>query len=412
MNWQDLDDRISTADHFANETFNEDFVQLRREDPVHWTDGCGSPKPFWSITTHANCIHVLEDQDTFSSEFGGVMPLTAEDPTPQQRHALGFDSIPTFLDPPRHQKMRRPFNKHFAAPAIARLKSAVESAVQTIIDDVLPLGHCDFVNDVAGPLPAYLVCEMMGVPAKDRDKIRHYCAAFMGAQDPEYQLDGGELETQRQMMTNLFAYLLELALDRRQRPSDDFSSLIGNMTLEDDKFSERDVGWWCFALVAAGLETTRSALSIGFLELLRNPEQAELLRGNPLLAPVAAEEFVRFGTPGRQKFRVATRDYELGGKTIRRGDWVSVWLSSGNRDETVFENPDKLVVSRSPNPHIGFGAGGHSCLGRHLARLEMQTMIIAILDRMPDLALAGEYAWIKSVNTSGLKTMPVSFATH
>ena len=409
MSWQNLDDRICTPATFATEAVHGDFAQLRRDDPVHWTEGANAPRPFWSITTHADCMTVLGDQHSFSSEFGGVMPLTADDPTPEQRHLLGFDSIPTFLDPPRHQKMRQPFNKHFAGPAIARLRPAVQAAVDAIIADVLPRGGCDFVDDIAGPLPAYLVCEMMGVPSRDRAQIRYYCAAFMGAQDPQYQVDGDELYTQRQNLAGIYNYIAELALSRRDKPADDFSSLVANMTVDGETFSDRDVGWWCFALVTAGLETTRSALAVGFLELFRDEEQTALLRADPALAPIAAEEFVRFTSPGRQKFRIATRDYELRGKQIRRGDWIGCWLSSANRDETVFDNPEKLLVSRSPNPHIGFGSGGHSCLGRHLARLEMQIMINALLARIPDLRQDGDPAWVESINASGLKSMPVKY---
>ena len=410
VDWRDLDDRISSPTHFTGDAYHGDFAFLRGRDPVHWTENANTPKPFWSITTYADCVTVLEDQLSFSSEYGGVMPLTAVEPTPEQRHALGFGSIPTFLDPPRHQVMRQPFNRHFAAPAIARLRAGVEAAVDRIIADLTPLGACDFVDDIAGPLPAYLVCEMMGVPEEDRPLIRYYCAAFMGAQDPKYQVHGDELQTQRENLMGIYAYISKLAMSRRDRPTDDFSSLVANMAAGGEMMSERDVGWWCFALVTAGLETTRSALSVGFLELLRNPEQLDLLRTDPALAPLAAEEFVRFTSPGRQKFRVAARDYELGGKRIRKGDWVGCWMSSANRDETVFEDPDKLLVARSPNPHIGFGVGPHSCLGRHLARLEMQIMTNALIARLPDLRLAGDPVAVSSLNTSGLVSMPVSYA--
>lgn len=407
-----LDDRISSPAHYSGDGYHADFAFLRAHDPVHWTESAHLPKPYWSIASYADCTTVLGDQISFSSEYGGVMPLTADQPTPEQRHVLGFDSNPTFLNPPRHEVMRQPFNRHFAAPVIARLRTGIESAVDAIISAVEPRGECDFVEDIAGPLPALLVCEMMGVPAEDRLMLRHYCAAFMGAQDPQYQVNGGELQTQRENLMLIHEYMSGLALSRRDRPTDDFSGLVANMRAGGELMSERDVGWWSFALVVAGLETTRSALSVGFQELLRHPQQLEMLRANPALAPIATEEYVRFTSPGRQKFRIATRDYELRGKQIRKGDWVGCWLSSANRDETVFDDPDTLLVARSPNPHIGFGVGGHSCLGRHLARLEMQVMTNALITRLPDLRLAGGPVGVASLNTSGLKSMPVRFTPH
>ena len=409
VDWSDLDDRISAPAHYSGDGYHADFAALRAHDPVHWTESDRLPKSYWSITTYADCVTVLGDQHGFSSEYGGVMPLTAEPPTPEQRHALGFGSNPTHLDPPRHGVMRQPFNRHFAAPAIARLRTGIEAAVDAIITQVSPRGECDFVEDIAGPLPALLVCEMMGVPAEDRPQLRHYCAAFMGAQDPQYQVNGGELQTQRENLMAIHDYMSELALSRRDRPTDDFASLVANMTAGGEPMSERDVGWWSFALVVAGLETTRAALSVGFLELLRHPEQLEQLRADPALAPIATEEYVRFTSPGRQKFRIAARDHELRGKRIRKGDWAGCWLSSANRDETVFDEPNRLLVARSPNPHIGFGFGGHSCLGRHLARLEMQIMTNALVARLPDLRLAGDPVGVASLNTSGLKSLPVSF---
>jgi cytochrome P450 len=407
--WQEMDDNLTTSSYYATGKFHDDFRRLRHEDPVHWTEG-NAVRPFWSITRHADCAAVLDDPHAFSSEYGGIMPLTAEEPTPEQRHALGFGSLPTFLDPPRHLTIRQPFNKHFSIPAIARMRGGIQAVVDSLVNAVLPRGECDVVKDLVGPLPALLVCQMMGVPREDWDEVRRLCEAFMGAQDPSLQIDGDKLKTQRVMIQTLFQYMFDLAMQRRQQPTDDFTSLIGNMVLADgEPLSERDVGWWCFSLVVAGLETTRGALSAGFLGLIQQPDQAARLRADPALAPSAAEEIVRWVCPSKQKFRIAARDYELGGKTIRKGDWVVPWLVSANRDETVFENPEKIDVGRSPNPHLAFGSGTHSCLGRHLARLEMQLMLRAVVERMPDMEVSGSYSWLESDNSSGLTALPVRF---
>ena len=285
----------------------------------------------------------------------------------------------------------------------------VQACVDEVLAGVLPRGACDFVDEVAAQLPTRLVCAMMGVPKADHARISRYCAAFMGAQDPAYQIDGDELKTQRVNMRAVFDYMSALAMERRRCPANDFTSIIGNMESEGAPLSERDVGWWSFAVVVAGLETTRDALAVGFRELLLQPDQADRLRRDPKLLSLAVEEMVRWTNPAKHKFRIATRDVELGGRTIRAGDWVMCWLVSANRDERAFADPYRFDVGRAPNPHIAFGVGEHSCLGRHLARLEMQLMVKAVLERMPDMELAGEPEWLVSNNHTGLRTMPVRF---
>lgn len=406
--WNAIDEKLTTPAFFTTGEHHALFREMRRAEPVHWTVG-KAVKPFWSITRYKDIVRVLDDAETFSSEHGGIMPPTAVDPTPEERHAGGYGSVPTHTDPPRHQLLRRPFNKHFSAPAIARLRANVNAVVAEIIGEVLPLGACDLVEDMVAQLPVRLVCEMMGVPTADRPMIRHYCAAFLGAQDPAYQIDGDELKTQRTMMTNLFRYMFDLAMERRKAPTDDFTSLVGNMEVDGAPMSERDIGWWCFSIVAAGLESTRNAMAMGFRELMLQPDQADRLRADPSLALLAAEEIVRWVTPAKHKFRVATRDCEVGGKAIAKGDWTVSWLVSANRDEEIFPDGDRFDVGRKDNPHLGFGKGEHNCLGRHLARMEMAAMLNAVLANMPDMKIAGDYDWLISNNHTGLKNLPVRF---
>lgn len=407
--WSAIDEKLTTPAFFATGEHHALFRELRAADPVHWTEGTGAARPFWSITRHADCVRILEDAATFSSEHGGIMPPTADYPTPEQRHATGYGALPTHIDPPLHLKIRQPFNKHWSVPAIARMKAKVQACVDAIMAEVLPRGECDLVEDVAAQLPARLVCEMMGVPMEDRPAIRHYCAAFMGAQDPHYQIDGDERKTQAVMMKSLFDYMLALAVERRNDPRDDFTSIAAALQVDGERLDDRLLGWWCFGFVAAGLETTRNALSVGLYELIRRPDQAARLRADPALLPLAAEEIVRWVNPSKYKWRVATRDVEIGGKSIRAGEWVVCWLASANRDEAVFPDGDSFDVGRTPNPHLAYSIGEHSCIGRHLARLEIQTMVAAVLRHMPDMEIAGECKWLVSNNHTGFKTLPVRF---
>ena len=274
-----IDDKLTTPAFFTTFEHHAVFRQLREVDPVHWTVG-HAVRPYWSITRHADCVQVLEDAESFSSEFGPIIPPSAVPPTAEQRHAMGFGLVPTHTDPQRHLLVRRPFNKHWSAPAIARLRGKVSACVDAILAEVLPLGACDLVEDIVAQLPVRLVCEMMGVPQADRPLMRQYAAAFLGAEDPAYQIDGDAAKTQRVMMKNLFDYMFTLAKQRREIPADDFTSIAGRLEVNGEKLDDRDLGWWCFSFVAAGLESTRNALSVGLLELMRCPEQAARLRGS------------------------------------------------------------------------------------------------------------------------------------
>lgn len=231
----------------------------------------------------------------------------------------------------------------------------------------------------------------------------------MGAQDPHYHIEGSEQKTQIVMMQAIFDYMYKLATERRDDPHDDFTSIAGSLRVDDDLLDDRMLGWWCFSFVAAGLETTRNALSVGLYELIQRPDQADRLRTDPTLLPLAAEEIVRWSNPSKYKWRIPVRDVEVGGQLLRKGDWVVCWLASANRDETVFANPDDFDVGRTPNPHLAYSIGEHSCLGRHLARLEIQMMVSAVLANMPDIEIAGEAEWLVSNNHTGFKTLPVRF---
>lgn len=408
---ENIDAQLNDPTRFSDGDPHPLFAWLRKNDPVRWTDG-NSPRPYWSVTRHADCVDILRQPDVFSSRRGGLMPLEAADPDPATARAMGFGVIPTHTDPPRHMHIRRPFNKHFSAATIAAMEPAVQRSVDEAIAYFLDRDAPDVVEDLAARLPANLVCEMMGVPEADRPAIQYKCAAFMASQDPQYQIDGDEVKTQRFMMKALFDYMFALAMERRKKPADDFTSIIANMEIDGEPLSDEDIGWWCFSIVAAGLETTRDALSVGFLQLFRQPEQADLLRKSDKYLNLAADEFVRWANPALQKFRIATRDYAIGGQTIREGDWVIAWLVSANRDEEVFENPYQFDITRSPNKHIAFGVGEHSCLGRHLARMEMNKMTKRFVEIMPSLEIAGDPQWVISNSHTGLKSLPVRFVNR
>jgi cytochrome P450 len=409
--WKDIDAKIMSNAYYAGNEFHDTFRMMRREDPIHWTDG-NYGRALWSVTRYDDTAAILTDTDTFSSKFGGNLPPDPEQIFRIDQHAAGFGSLPTFTDAPRHMKLRRPFNKHFATPVIARMTETVQTITNQILDEVEPRGECDFVDDVAAQLPMRLVCDMMGVPEQDWALMRSFAHSFMGSTDPEFRRAGmTESESQLSAQKDLFDYMTALAMEKRKNPTDDFTSLIGTMTMDDELWEARDVGWWCFSMIAGGLETTRNAVATGMLALIQNPDQEALLRSDLSLMNKAVEEILRWATPSKHKLRVATRDIEMRGKLIKKDDWVVPWLISANRDELMFEDPYAFKVDRDPNQHISFGVstGDHFCLGRNLARLEIKIILETILKRFPAVELAGEYEWLASSNTAGLKHMPVRF---
>lgn len=411
IDWKDIDNKITSNAFYATNEFHDVFRMMRKEDPVHWTDGSYG-RPLWYITRYDDTAAILTDNDTFSSKFGGNLPPDPDQIFRIDQHAAGFGSLPTFVDAPRHMKLRRPFNKHFTTPVIAKMTDTVRTITNQILDEVEPRGQCDLVDDVAAQLPMRLVCDMMGVPEQDWALMRSYAHSFMGSTDPDFRRPGmSESESQLSAQKDLFDYMTALALEKRKKPTEDFTSLIASMTMDGEPWEDRDVGWWCFSMIAGGLETTRNAVATGMLALIENPDQAALLRSDPSLINKAVEEILRWATPSKHKLRVATRDVEIRGKLIKKDDWVVAWLISANRDELVFDDPYAFKVDRDPNPHITFGVttGDHFCLGRNLARLEIKIIIEEMLKRLPSMELAGAYEWLASSNTAGLKHMPVRF---
>ncbi|MCZ4343008.1 cytochrome P450 [Sphingomonadaceae bacterium G21617-S1] len=411
--WSDIDHNIESNEFFRTEEYHETFREIRNEDPVHYSGGSVYGRPLWHLMRYNDIAAYLSDNTTFSSRHGGNLP---PDPnrllnlTEQERYDAGFGSSSTFTDAPRHPLLRQPMNKHFSVPAVARLTETIRRVTKQIVNEVEDRGTCDLVEDVAAQLPMRLVCEYMGVPRQDWDILRSFAQTYMGSTDPQFRREGmSEAKSQATARDDLYEYMKALAIDKRRNPGDDFTTVISSMMIEGEPWNDRDMGWWCFSMIAGGLETTRNAGATGMYTLIRNPDQADRIRQDYSLMPKAVEEILRWATPSKHKLRVATRDVELGGQLIRKDDWVVGWLISANRDEEIFDDPYKFDIARDPNPHMAFGVntGGHYCLGRNLARLELKVLIEELLRRFGTIELDGAPEWLASSNTAGLKHLPI-----
>jgi cholest-4-en-3-one 26-monooxygenase len=399
-------DKLTDPSFFATQDPHPLWKRMRAEAPVHWSTG-NLRRGFWSITKYEDALRVLHDPLTFSSEALGMSMMTRE-LEDFDRNEMGCGAMIIAMDPPRHNPMRKALSKNFLRSQVGQWEERCHRVVRELIDRVAPLGRCDFVTDVAEQLPMLMILEMMEIPPDDRATLLGWAAMTVGNDDPEFQV-GSSLESRRQGNFAIYDYTRRLARERRGTAAADLLTVMGNAVVMGEMLTEHELGFTGDMFVLAGIETTRTALADGMLEVLRNPAQRRKLQSNSDLMPGAIEEILRWTSPVGHILRVATADIEIRGQAIRSGDKVVVWTPSANRDEEVFIDPDRFDIERRPNEHIAFGYGEHFCLGAHLARMELRVMIEELLRRVPDIELAGPVERLHSIQLFGPKHMPVKF---
>lgn len=409
MKWTDIDEKLTDPAFFAGPHYNELFTHLRQVEPVRWTDSPSYNQPFWSLTKYHDCLRLLEEPELFSNQLGPHLPPSGRPLTQQERLAMGFDVQLVTSDPPFHMTKRRPFNKYFSVPWVSKWDAQCEQIVDDILSAIAPDGKAELVEDIAAQLPVNLFLSLMGIPREDWHKLREITLTMLHAQDPEHNAGKDASAVEVSAFRELYEYLEAHTVSRRGNPREDFASLIANIEVEGKLLDPREAAWMSFSVVAGGLETTRNAVAIGMMELMARPDQSRLIPGNPEVMKSATEEIIRWVTPSKNRLRMAMADTDIGGKQIRKGDWVVGWVASANRDEAVFERPQEFNILRKSNKHLGFGEGEHLCLGRNVARLEIQILLDRIFAAFPDITAAGKAEWVASTNTAGLKRLPVQF---
>ncbi|MFC6934510.1 cytochrome P450 [Actinomadura yumaensis] len=290
---------------------------------------------------------------------------------------------------------------------IKKLEGHIRRICEQLIDEAASLGECDFVEHFAAPLPLYTICELLGAPLEDREKIFNWSNKLVAFNDTEYI---GDRTESQQFAAEFMGWAADLAREREATPRDDIVTKLLAPDENGDRISSEEFQLFVLMLSIAGNETTRTATAGGMQAFFERPDEWERLRADRSLLPKAVEEIVRWVSPINLFRRTATQDTELGGTAVKEGDKVVLFYGSANRDERVFDDPFRFDVGRDPNPHIGFGGGGpHFCLGTHLARMNLKIIFETILDRMPDIRQAGEARRLRSNFVNGLKELPVSF---
>jgi cholest-4-en-3-one 26-monooxygenase len=385
---------------------HEQFRWLRQNAPVFWHADGGWPDwpGFWAVTRLEDIAFISRHPELYSS---ARRLVTFGEATEQG--LAGQRMLMLNMDPPQHTRQRSFVKRGFTPRMIGRLEDHISEICEKLIDDVLPRGEADFVTDIAAPLPMQVICELVGAPLEDRERLFELSNLLVGSEDPEYQSPAGE-RLVRGAAAEIYAYAGELADRRSADPADDIVTRLLQPDDAGEVLSAHEFDLFFLLLIVAGNETTRNAASGGMLAMFEHPDQWARLVKEPELIATAAEEIIRFVSPVNMFRRTVTRDTELRGQRLAEGDKVVVFYPAANRDEDVFAEPDEFDVGRDPNPHIGFGGGGpHFCLGRHLAALELRVLLRAIAERMPDIALAGEPSRLRSNLVNGIKHMPVRF---
>lgn len=363
------------------------FAWMREHAPVYWDDGVG----FWGLTRYADIMFASREWRTFCSGQGS---------RPES-------NVPSMInrDPPEHILRRRIVSAGFTPRRVRDHAPFLREKVAQLLDAAEARGACDFVRDVATPLPMYMIGHLMGLPEVDHDQLLEWSDLFA---------TGGE-EVRDEVGPAVLAYrdyVLALIEARRGGDAEDLISLVVNAEIEGERLSDDDLVFETMLILVGGDETTRHVMSGGLEALMRHRDQWEALRADRSLLPGAVEEMLRWVTPIQNMNRTATRDVELRGQQIREGDRVLLLYPSGNRDAEVFDAPDRFDIRRHPNEHLAFGGfGRHHCLGAQLARLELSVLFEALLDRFPAIELAepeASPARRRGNFVLGLETLPVA----
>jgi len=361
---------------------------------------------YYALVRHADIIEASRHPDAFCSGKGA----TSIPDLPVEFNEY-FGSMIN-MDAPRHARLRRIVSKAFSPRMIAKFEDDVRSAAAKVVDDLLATGPCDFVSHVAARLPLKIICDMMGIPDDQYEMVLANTNIILSGADPEFMSeDLNEAVTKLLGSGAALAELVtNLATARAQEPRDDLVSALVTANIDGEQLTSAELASFFILLVVAGNETTRNALSHGLMLLTEYPDQRALL-----LADLenriggAVEEIVRYSSPVIFMRRTLTRDYAMNGQDYREGDKVILFYYSANRDESVFADPERFDITRSPNPHVGFGGPGpHFCLGSHLARREVTVMLRELLTRVPDIT-AGEPDRLLSSFINGIKRLPCEF---
>jgi cytochrome P450 len=387
------------------------FAVLRAERPMSWhppVEDSLMPNPddpgYWAVTRRSDIVAISRNNEVFLSGKGVLFETVPEELLEASQSFLA-------MDPPRHTKLRKLAQAAFTPRQVRRIEDSINTNAKAIVDEYRAAGSgADFVEHCAKELPIRTLSDMVGIPESERHQVAHAADALVCWADPVY-LDGrNPLQVLVENQMYLHQVAGALAADRREKPGDDLFSSLVNAEVDGDRLTDAEVAAFFVLLAVAGNDTTRQTASHAMKALTDFPdERAWLLDDFDNRIGTAVEEFVRWATPVMTFRRTAATDVELGGQTVLAGEKVVMFYSSGNWDTEAFEHPERLDLSRNPNPHVGFGGGGlHFCLGANVARVQLRAIFGELLRQLPDIQ-AGEPSYLAGNFIHAVRSMPCTF---
>jgi cytochrome P450 len=390
----DLADPQTYADHELSEYWRT----LRATQPVYRHPPVADRPGFWVLSRYHDIVALYKDTAHYTSERGNVLiTLLADGDSAAGR------MIPV-TDGRRHADMRNVMQKAFTPRELHRIAGQVRANSRNLVARAIDHGECDFALDVASKIPMATICDLLGIPEGDRDELLAMTKSAISSDD-----SGEYTEAADTARNDILQYFLGLLEDRRAAPGDDVLSALASSTVDGAPLHDDVIVLNCYSLILGGDATSRLAMIDSLHSFGANPDQWAAFKNGEVPVERAVEEVLRWSSPTMHFGRTALCDTVIGDTPIRKGDVVTVWNVSGNRDETVFDEPDRLHLNRWPNKHIAFGRGPHFCIGSYLARLEISEVLLAVRDFAADFEINGPVKRIYSNLLAGISSLPVRF---
>jgi cytochrome P450 len=383
------------------------YARLHEEGPLHYLDVDGK-WALWSIVSHSECSSAAKDPKLSAKRSQQMilsLPLSSQSEFSELARMLGLWLI--FMDPPEHTRLRKLLNKGFSPAAIESLRPQVEAIVDEMLKLLQDGSEVDLMREFANPMPVRIILEMLGIPQELRDTFVNWSraiAVFRGSPDRTVE----QARAAQDALIELTDFFRKTVAERRRNKGNDLISLLIDIEEEGEVLTEEELYAQCIALLFAGHETTRNLIGNGMYTLLRHPQETAELRENPEMIRTAVEEILRYESPVQFTARVLKEDVEICGQHIPKRWSVLCMLGAANRDPKRFKDPNQLDLKRLNNQHLAFSAGPHACIGGQLARLEGQIALLNLVQRFPQMKLAGPRPeWAPTFGFRGLKSLPV-----
>jgi cholest-4-en-3-one 26-monooxygenase len=386
----------------------KEFAAMRTTAPVFWIEqppearaGMEGGTGMFAVTKHEDVAAVSKNSKDFSTAENGAIIRFQET---MVREMVEFQRVMIInQDPPDHTTTRRIISRGFTPRAIAQLDEIMKQRAVSIVQEAVQRGQGNFVEEVASELPLQAIADLLGVPQEDRRKLFDWSNQMLAYDDPEYSVDPDTAAAE------ILGYSMMMAMDRKANPRDDLVTKLVHADVDGRGLTDDEFGYFVIILTVAGNETTRNAITHGMNAFLDHPDQWELWKKERPATMV--DEVIRWATPVSAFQRTALDDVEVGGVPVRKGQRVGLFYASANYDETVFEDPHRFDITRSPNPHVAFGGhGAHYCIGANLARQEVNLMFNALADHAPDITKLADPRRLRSGWINGIKDLQVKYA--